>query len=116
MLAELVSPSRARNAATRSRLSDAGKTVLVELLPIVSGGRKTILVPTDRVSGLAFSPAGDVLAVSVGWNGSVIRLYRTDDGREMERFACPALASYPSASSLRLMVAAWRRAWLIRRL
>ena len=77
-------------------ISDAGKTVTVELLPIGSGGRKTIVVPTDRVSGLAFSPAGDVLAVGVGWNGSVIRLYRTDDGREMERFTCPGAISYPA--------------------
>jgi WD40 repeat protein len=78
-------------------LSDAGKSVLVELLPIVSGGRKTIVVPTERVSSLAFSPDGDVLAVSVGGNGSVIRLYRTDDGREIERFTCPAAFSYPNA-------------------
>ena len=70
---------------------------MVELLPIVSGGRKTIVVPTERVSSLAFSPEGDVLAVSVGGNGSVIRLYRTDNGREIERFTCPAAFSYPNA-------------------
>ncbi len=78
-------------------LSDAGKAVMVELLPIVSGGRKTIVVPTERVSSLAFSPDGDVLAVSAGGNGSVIRLYRTDNGREIERFTCPAAFSYPNA-------------------
>ena len=49
------------------------------------------------MSSLAFSPDGDVLAVSAHGIGSVIRLYRTDNGREIERFTCPAAFSYPNA-------------------
>ena len=97
--------------------SDAGKTVMVELLPIVSGGRKTIVVPTDRVSSLAFSPDGEraggqrstELARSSGF------IERTMGARSKGLLA--RLHSVIRALlSLRRMVGAWRRAWLIRRL
>ncbi len=77
--------------------AESANTVAVELVEIASGGRKKILVPTDRVTDLAFSPDGKTLAVGLGWNGSAIGLYRTDDGSEIERFDCPARRNQPGA-------------------
>jgi hypothetical protein len=77
--------------------SRSGKSVKIDRLPLARGGRKRIFVAADRVSGLAFSPDGHVLAVSPHWNGSIARLYRTNDGREMKLFACPAAFSDPGA-------------------
>jgi RNA polymerase sigma factor (sigma-70 family) len=76
---------------------DATSTAAVELLEFASGVRKKIVVPADRVSGLAFSPDGNVLAVGLGWHGDVIRLYSTRDGRAIDSVLCPAARTHPGA-------------------
>ena len=75
-----------REARRRRPLERRG----LELVDINFGGRRRIGVPKDRVSSLAFSPDGKVVAVELGWRNSKIRLYSTDDGREIEAFTSPA--------------------------
>ena len=80
-------------------IGEAPKNVnAVEIAEIATGARKRIMVRTDdRVSALAFSPDGRILAVAAGWRDGSIRLYAVEDGREIDVFACPATRAHPGA-------------------
>jgi len=67
----------------------------IDLVDLGSGKRKRFEVPRDLVVALAFSRDGKVMAVAGGWRDHVIRLYRTEDGREMGAFTCPAALTHP---------------------
>ena len=69
----------------------------VEMVEIATGARKRIVIQTDRISALAFSPDGKILAVAAGWRESSIRLYEVEDGREIDAFMCPATRTHPGA-------------------
>ena len=81
----------------------------VEIVNIATGGSKRILVPTERVYALKFSPDGRILAVAAGFRECSIRLYSVEDGREVDALACPATRTHPGRWRLPPMVAAWRR-------
>jgi WD40 repeat protein len=87
-----------RNADAGSPENDPlSNACSVELVEINTGSRKRLLVATDRVSALAFSPDGRILAVSAGWRECSIRLYSTEDGHEIDAFACPSTRTHPEA-------------------
>jgi RNA polymerase sigma factor (sigma-70 family) len=72
-------------------------TCAIDLVEIGTGAPKRIYALADRVSALAFSPDGRMLAVAAGWRECSIRLHSTEDGHELGAFACPATRTHPSA-------------------
>jgi RNA polymerase sigma factor (sigma-70 family) len=66
----------------------------IELLDVDSGMIRRIEIPPEIVRALAFSPDASVLAVAVGTRQPMIRLYRTNDGREVQSFPLPAAVSH----------------------
>jgi WD40 repeat protein len=72
-------------------------TCTVEIVAIPTLAGKQLVVPTDRVMALAFSPDGSILAVVAGWRQQLIRLYSVADGREIHALACPATRTHPGA-------------------
>jgi WD40 repeat protein len=69
----------------------------IDLVDLSSGQRTRFAIPTDRIDTLAFSPDGKIVAAAGGWRQPMIRLYRTDNGREIDAFTCPATRTYPGA-------------------
>ena len=66
----------------------------IDFVDLATVTRKRIEIAGGSVTALACSPDGKVVAVAGGWVNPAIRLYRTDDGREMGRFTCPARVSH----------------------
>jgi WD40 repeat protein len=66
----------------------------IDLVHLGTLKRKSFEVSRDLVTSLALSPDGKIVAVAGGWIHPVIRLYRTDDGREIETLACPARVTH----------------------
>jgi WD40 repeat protein len=70
----------------------------IDLLDVNSGRRKQrIEGARDRVVALAFSPDDKMLAVAERWPDRTIRLYRTDDGRQIGALDPPAPIGRPDA-------------------
>jgi RNA polymerase sigma factor (sigma-70 family) len=86
-----------------ARLADAsyrtfGQTVdSIDLIDLVTTKRRRLEAGGASVTALAFSPDGKVIAVAGGWLNPVVRVYRTNDGREIGNFTCPARISHAGA-------------------
>ncbi len=70
---------------------------VVEMAEIATGVRRQILIRSERVSALAFSPDARMLAVAGAWRERMIRVYWVEDGHQTEAFDCPATAMHPGA-------------------
>jgi RNA polymerase sigma factor (sigma-70 family) len=66
----------------------------IELVGLGTLMKKRFAIRQESVTALALSPAGKVVAVAGGWTDPVVRTYRTEDGRELGTFACPAKVSH----------------------
>jgi RNA polymerase sigma factor (sigma-70 family) len=86
-----------------TRLADASYRTLgqivdgVDIVDLATMKIKKIEIGGGSVTALAFSPGGKHVAVAGGWLNPMIRLYRTDDGRELGQFTCPARVSHAGA-------------------
>ena len=78
-----------------TRLADASYRTFgqivdgIDLVDLATMKRKRIEIGGDSVTALAFSPDGKIVAVAGGWSSPMVRLYRTDDGREIGQFHLP---------------------------
>ena len=79
-----------------TRLADASYRTFgqivesIDLVDLATMKRKRIEIGSDSVTALAFSPDGKLIAAAGGWLKPMVRLYQTNDGREIDRFTCPA--------------------------
>ena len=79
-----------------TRLADASYRTFgqivesIDLVDLATMKRKRIEFGSDSITALAFSPDGKLIAAAGGWLNPMVRLYRTNDGREIDRFTCPA--------------------------
>lgn len=77
--------------ADRSKRIDEWRTEGIDLLDAISGRRRLrISRSRDRVVAMAYSPDDTLIAVADRWPAPLIRLYRTDDGREIQSISPPA--------------------------
>jgi RNA polymerase sigma factor (sigma-70 family) len=67
----------------------------IDLVDTGSGKRRRLAIPSDFVHSIAFSPDGKVLAVDQGWHGLKVRLYRIEDGDEVQEIVGPAKITHP---------------------
>jgi RNA polymerase sigma factor (sigma-70 family) len=86
-----------------TRLADASYRTFgqivesIDLVDLATLKRRRIEIEGDSVTALAFSPDGKVLAVAGGRLNPMVRLYSTNDGRELDKFTCPARISHPDS-------------------
>ncbi len=69
----------------------------VDLVDLTTATRQRVWTWGDSVVAIAFSADGKQMAVAGGWAKPMIRLYATDDGRELGQFRCPARISRAGA-------------------
>jgi RNA polymerase sigma factor (sigma-70 family) len=69
----------------------------VDLVNLATATRQRVWTLGDSVAAIAFSADGKLMAVAGGWAKPIIRLYRTDDGRDVGQFHCPARISRAGA-------------------
>jgi RNA polymerase sigma factor (sigma-70 family) len=89
-LAMAIPARRGGAGPAKGRIPSSWNAEAIRLVSLASGEDHRIEVPRDLVVALAVSPDGKVLAVAGGRPRPMIRLYRTDDGSELESFAIPA--------------------------
>jgi RNA polymerase sigma factor (sigma-70 family) len=86
-----------------TRLADASYRAFgqifdgIDLVDVATMKRKRIEIRGDSVSAIAFSRDGKVIAVAGGWSNPMVRLYQTNDGRELGSFTCPARITHADA-------------------